>query len=297
MPAPQRGWTTQPGELLIEPCDIFNQATILDDAMQRSGLDALDFVSSKVVTVAIPELTQHRVADKRCWPDVNPEALANPLFWLPVSAVARYITDDGQVEPDDMWAARIALLLESSGLYDTATGTWVDILAAVGVDIDTEAGKQRVIAWQAGADDSALDSIDLTETLDEIANRDDGLWLAPTAAESADRLIPIAGLHSATSMRQRLATAGQGEVPPKTAVEVILQVAQSAFDHLDGEPGWWAALSEDFTRTHDLSSEPGSVIGRADERLAWIEETYLPLEEAVMSEGEALLDSDQALEW
>lgn len=293
-----RGWTNRPGELLIEPCDVLRQADVLDAAVEASGLSSADFVTSKVVTAAIPEYTFERLQAERAWPDVEPEALANPLFWLSELVAARYVADDGEVEPDDLYAARVALSMEASGMFDTDTGEWLDVLAAVGVDVGTVEGRDRVARWQAGAPDDALDAIDLTEALAEVLERDEGTWLLPTAAGAAEQLIPVAGLYSAQVLRERLGTASGGEVEPAVVVGVLLSVARSAFDHLNGEPEWWAALEAEFTASPDVSTGPGSVIGRALERLAWIEETHLPLESAIIQAAADVPDVQPAsLSW
>lgn len=107
--------------------------------------------------VAVPE-------GARQFPEVKPEALWHPLFWLPPRLARRYNMPDGKggyaPETDQLWGLRIALEMVASGLY-TPEGGWVDLMAQVGLDTTNDVDLARLEEWQAGAPDELLDSIDL----------------------------------------------------------------------------------------------------------------------------------------
>ncbi|GAA3599243.1 hypothetical protein GCM10022198_24420 [Klugiella xanthotipulae] len=66
------------------------------------------------------------------------------------------------VESDEDWAIRVTLCLQASGLYDSETGGWVDVLAREGLNIEDPVIQQRVKAWTDSAVDHTLDAIDFT---------------------------------------------------------------------------------------------------------------------------------------
>lgn len=106
----------------------------------------------------------------RVWQQVNPTSLWHPLMWLPGRLAGRYQiqSPDGTTIPedDDTWAVRLCLELAASGLYDTESGTWLDVLARRGLDINDPEALERVRRWQSGDDDAVLDTIDLSDDVD-----------------------------------------------------------------------------------------------------------------------------------
>jgi hypothetical protein len=72
--------------------------------------------------------------------------------------------------------------MTASGLYDQTTGTWLDVLATVDIDVDQPRGQARVAAWLAGRPDSTLDGIDLTHLT---SSQDDPHWSSWAAVDLA----------------------------------------------------------------------------------------------------------------
>jgi len=126
------------------------------------------------------------------WPQVNPASLWHPLMWLPERLAGRYDILDPQdesqssVEDNDTWAVRVALELSASGMYDAETGTWVDVLALYGLDIDDPATLERLALWQGGRPDPILDSIDVADQID----LEDRHWGLESALVVVDDLRP-----------------------------------------------------------------------------------------------------------
>lgn len=104
----------------------------------------------------------------RQFPDVKPEALWHPLFWLPPRLAKRYNMPDGKgnfyPETDALWGLRIALEMVTSGLY-TPEGGWIDMMAQIGLDTTNDVDLARIEEWQSGSPDELLDSIDLEPLL------------------------------------------------------------------------------------------------------------------------------------
>lgn len=106
---------------------------------------------------------------RRRWEGVRPEFMWHPLMWLPehMSGLYQIQKDDGTVKTEDLesWQARLALELTQSGLYDPLTGTWLDILDSVGIDVEDDLDQARIQDWLDGEPDEVLDAIDLTSYL------------------------------------------------------------------------------------------------------------------------------------
>jgi len=173
-----------------------------------TGMSVEDTVVTPLLTVPLPlyvdlgpEPAPGQYDSRRAFPHVHPEALRNPLFWLPPYLAERQRFGDDVVEEQDAWALRVALVLTEAGLYhpgylvedesgtltfdqsDEAAGTWVDVLSLVGLDPADPDDCARIVDWQNGAFDPALDSINLAGETD-VQDRD---W----ALEHSDALLPV----------------------------------------------------------------------------------------------------------
>jgi hypothetical protein len=141
---------------LVERVGIFQDAVGSEVGVNFSVLSSIPF----------PIYSQGQVGNQRRFADVAPAKLWHPLFWLTENLRGLHrliIEDEGEglevLETEDMRAARLIFELNASGLYDSESGEWLDILATVGVDIDTQSGVDRVAAWQKGGADPALDNL------------------------------------------------------------------------------------------------------------------------------------------
>lgn len=183
----RRTLQNDPGEALLIARSALDTATRFSDWLDLSGLPAELVLVDPLISVPVP-LADLRHGSARRWPaDVNPEIMWHPLMWLPERLARRYQVEaeDGtvRVESDTEWVVRLALELSMSPLYDLDSGTWLDVLSVVDLDIDDPAVQDRVSAWLHGTDDDVLDGIDLSPLVDVEASLD---W----ALESAEEILP-----------------------------------------------------------------------------------------------------------
>lgn len=185
----RRAFILDPGESLILSRSNLDTALRYGLWSRFTGLPKEAILSNPIV--ATPLVTYPEGGHPaRVWPQVNPACLWHPLMWLPPRLAGRYqlIGEDGAtvMEDDDTWAVRVCLELSASGMYDVETGTWVDVLAVHGLDIDDPATLDRIRLWQSGAPDPILDRIDLSEDIDI----DDRNWAVETAIALMEDLRP-----------------------------------------------------------------------------------------------------------
>lgn len=161
-----RAYLTEPNESLLLATSPLLSTTRFATFLEDSGLPMNRIVVSKMCAVPIPLYVSEGSTDPRRFPaGTNPSLLWHPLFWLPKSLSNHLSYRDSEnvvhVESDDQWAARVALTLSTSGVYDPENGTWLDMLSVVGLDIDDEMVVDRITEWLEGSDDPDIDLIDL----------------------------------------------------------------------------------------------------------------------------------------
>lgn len=162
------------GEPLLLSRQAMGTAVRLQEFLVESGLSADDVLTSPMSSMPLPIYTDFGILPtgqpRKRWAGTRAEFMWHPLMWLPPRVAGRYsiVDDEGdsELEDDDLWAIRVALELTVSGMYDIASGTWVDILAASGLDIEHPAHLARVRSWLDGEPDEILDAIDLSDYLD-----------------------------------------------------------------------------------------------------------------------------------
>jgi hypothetical protein len=230
---PRRACLTNPGEPLLLARDPIDSVIRFGQFAEQSGIDTTELVALHTVAVPLPIWPEPWPKGTPRWKGTRAELMWHPLMWLPRHLASR--TDlpfNGDRQPhhesDDEWAVRVALEMTVSGLYDQTTGTWLDVLATVGIDIDRPRAQARVAAWLAGRPDAALDRIDLT---DLISDQEDPHWsslaavdLAPVLrryswALGADALIDV--LDSLPAEIDQHAMAGDAAVDVATTVATV----------------------------------------------------------------------------
>lgn len=239
----RRPFLTSPGEPLV----LGQQSPVLAAIRfgkfnELTGLDASDTTSSPLVGIPLPRYRRTPEGPRR-WLTTRPEAMWHPLMWLPsrlAGLVALRTNEEGRVleaEDADSWAVRVCLEMEASGLYNQEDGTWIDCLALVGIDIDTEEGVQRVRDWLHGGPDEALDNLSLTEHLDI----GDESWAFRATSEWMPSLQCAAWAMSAESLLDTVETLIEDEDdeyadddPPAERQAVAANLANLAKVHLDG---------------------------------------------------------------
>lgn len=202
----RRPFLLEPGQSLIDAGDPIKSALSYKSGLEAIGVPHERLMASRISPLVIPERSgrpgpldppRRRIAG------IRPEMMWLPLFWLPprLENRARFCLIDGEaylidpsrsgpnvlsspppgrevhVETDDLWVLRVALELEVSGVYDTGTGTWYDMLANAGIDVDRPDDVKWVANWLAGWPDTRLDLLDIGFELDAmIADPDDPSW-------------------------------------------------------------------------------------------------------------------------
>lgn len=180
MEAVRRRFLTEEGEALLlchSAIDVLNR---YDRWIRDSGIQPGDVASSHIVAVPLPRYSTIEPGHRR-WKGAKPSIMWHPLMWLPPRLANRtsVIAADGTelVEPEYLWQIRVCLELTASGLYDPQSGTWLDILSTIGMDVTDAETRQRIQDWLDGNDDDGLDAIDLSFHLD-LPDIDWGMSLA-----------------------------------------------------------------------------------------------------------------------
>lgn len=159
---PRRRFLLEAGEQLMVTRDVLVAASRLADFVSETGISPELLVADPVTALPLPMHVRGQRFD-----EVQPQALWNPLFWLPEDLALRFRireneTSEPRPETDAEWAIRIAIELGVSGLYDPEEG-WLDVFALYGIDPDDPADLDAIVGWQAGLPDERLDSIDLRQ--------------------------------------------------------------------------------------------------------------------------------------
>jgi len=171
-----------PGEPLMVTASPMEAATRFDMMKQFTGLSSDELLVTPIVTTPLPCYPEQWPEGRRRWTNVEPAAMWHPLLWLPERVAHRYkviVGDENEateadavMESDDTWAVRVCMELSAAGLYNDATGDWLDIMSAVGIDVDNDADVARIEEWLAGEPDEHLDAIDLAPLLDRADDPD-----------------------------------------------------------------------------------------------------------------------------
>ena len=204
------------------------------------GLAEDDFVSSPLCSVPLVRFgPDGRLASGRT---PAPEAMWHPLLWMADPRWRPQRGANGQMEREYAWAIRVALEFAASGLYDEASGTWLDVAALAGVDVDTGVGRERMAAWLGGAEDRDLDRVDLSAYVANLADPD---WALRAARETSDDLVICSFALGADSLLGDLLAmgfSGRSHGVDDDAVTVLRSVAdvgRAWFGAWGGEAAFW----------------------------------------------------------
>lgn len=202
----RRPYLLEPGEplLLLRPdpdtdsepglAALVKQAERLEQWLTATGMDDADVYSSPLVSTPLPIYAGRIPRAAKRWPGLSPALMWHPLMWLPERLAEPYLLveagengrDTERLESPDEWAVRVALEMTASGMYDPATGGWVDVLALYDIDATSAGHSDRIVDWFAGAPDEQLDGVDLEVFL---ASPEDPDWSVRLAASLFDDLV------------------------------------------------------------------------------------------------------------
>ena len=173
---------TEPGEPLEVASSTLRSAARYRTWAADTGIGAEWVTPQPLCCVPLPVYPAGWPAGRRRWPGLRPAMMWHPLLWLPERLATRYtLLDDAggrSAEPDDVWALRVCLEVQASGLYDADTGSWLDVLSLAGLDGDDPDTATRVAAWLNGRPDPVLDGLDLTEHVDRPSDPDWAVFAA-----------------------------------------------------------------------------------------------------------------------
>jgi len=173
---------TEPGEPLEVASSTLRSAARYRTWAADTGIGAEWLTPQPLCCVPLPVYPAGWPAGRRRWPGLRPAMMWHPLLWLPERLATRYtLLDDAggrSAEPDDVWALRVCLEVQASGLYDADTGSWLDVLSLAGLDGDDPDTMTRVGGWLDGRPDRVLDGLDLTEHVDRPGDPDWAVFAA-----------------------------------------------------------------------------------------------------------------------
>lgn len=212
----RKAFLLEPGERLVLSHSAVTVAHRFTEFLDASGLDAEAVLFNPLCGIPIPLYARGAGGKLTRFADARASFLYHPVMWLPERTALRYQIRDAaeesgsRIETDDEWAIRVAMELTGSGLYDPVSGTWVDVLALHGVDIDNPVDEARVEAWQRGAADPILDSIDLGELIGDGA---EDRWSLHASQSTAPVLIPAQWSIMASSLIDTIFEEGPALAP------------------------------------------------------------------------------------
>ena len=280
--------------------------------VEATGVPASSLVTSRLCALAVP------TGQIRDWPGVRPDAAWLPLLWLPPHLAERKsyaVGDDGlahavtsagsgaievRKESEEEWAVRVALELTASGFYDAETGTFVDVMDFIGIDVDTTEGQERLRAWLAGGRDDDLDlfatGLELEGHLKSTTEPD---WALNEVIVSREHLVHCAYaagteslVETLSELKEALATDRAGLDDAKALVVTVCIAAATWMEDLpledtggntEPEDEWWLERAADVEAfTGDLAGFVEDHLDPAVERLTEIHNTTQPLADAYL---------------
>lgn len=268
----RRHFIPDAGEQLLLTEDATVAAERLISFMDATGIPPEVLVADPIVTTPIPVGS---LADWRAQAD--PEMLWHPLFWLPERISTRYRiqvpSGDSYLESDAEWALRIALEVQSAGIYDPTDG-WLDVLALVGLDTQDPVDLARVEAWADGADDPDIDrAAALVAEFYDVPGRDPN-WALEQSQSFVESLLPAQFALTAASMLGLL------DQEPDS----VGDIAELASDMLADEPSDGPDVLHAVAESVENGTAPTNIIDTVRLVLVTIVNTYAEALDAYTSQ-------------
>jgi hypothetical protein len=283
----RRACLTNPGEPLLLARDPIESVIRFGQFAEQSGIDTTELVASHTVAVPLPIWPKSWPTGTRRWKGTRAEMMWHPLMWLPRHLASRSeLSPNGHRQPhhesDDEWSVRVALEMTASGLYDQATGTWLDVLATVDIDVDRPRARARVAAWLAGRPDAALDRIDLTNLM---TLQEDPHWSSWSAIDLAPILRRYAWALGSDALIDVLDSLpieiDQHGMDCQAAVGVATTVATVGSTWIEGVPNSDGAetlrsAARDLANTPSIEALIEGPVGRMTTALIEVRERFWP---------------------
>lgn len=301
----RRTFLNEPDEKLILTSDPLAFVTRFDEFIDASGLPPERVLATPLISTPLPVASASENGTVAHWEEARASFMWHPLMWLPPHLALRYryrviddaeggTDDDTETEPDDIWVIRVALELAYSGLYNPDDGTWLDILAFNGLDIENPVDLARVEAWLDGTPDETLDRIDLTNI---VVNDDNPEWALQSAKDLSDTLVPAQwALTAATIIDTVESVRKNGEGGGDSGMlNVFTQVAAQALRAVPADPetgidsiDMIGVLREE---SREQEANPSALLDSFIELLQAVVNDYHPYLEAVMGEPQLQVEA------
>lgn len=283
----RRQLLTRPGDNLLLSRSAVEVYVRHTEWTEATGLENSRATFNPLCSVPLP-LYVAPEAGVRQFPNVKPELMWHPLFWLPNRVAARYNIPSGtegalEPESDAVRSIRIALELENSGLYSRDEG-WLDILSTVGIDVENDADLGRIEEWQQGAPDELLDSIDLDLYL---KLEKDPYWALTAAIALEEPLTQALWAVLSDSLVEFITeivapAEGKTQAQLRDGLRLAAVLAGVQLDHVPTDAGeetpekFWARIEEQ-ARNGSFASASEFLTGPVQEASEWLRltrETY-----------------------
>lgn len=286
--AVRRRFLTEPGEPLL----LCQSATALiqrfGELADQSGIGDDKIISNALSAVPLPD---YGVLgnDPRTWAGLAPGFMWHPFVWLPKSLTRRRVvqTDDGRelTEVNEVWTLRMIVELAASSLYDVETGTWLDVLSVIGLDIEDEDVQERLAAWLDGAEDEELEAIDLNLLLEDDTDEPD--WSFDLAVDLTMPTLYASWAVMANELSTMLDLVPEAE-DDEDILSILGTVAFTGTDTLAAVPdaegktshSYWATIRE-AVNAADVDALLSSETPQLSEYLAEVRDAYWPHYEAL----------------
>ena len=293
-------YMTDPGEPLEVASSVLRSAVRHRVWATDTGIDPVWMRPNPLCCVPLPTYPENWPPGLRRWPRVRGAMMWHPLLWLPDRLATRYLLEDDGVctpEPDDVWSLRVCLELQAAGLYDTDTGTWVDVLSLAGLNGNDPDTAGRVERWLAGTPDPALDRLDLTEHVDRPGDLD---WALHAAIDELPAMRVISWVLTAQDLLDACealtATRDEGLERARRSASTIAMLAETNLATVPGEAGdhgsspgngsvdgaeseshWWQGIRRQLRQsTGDANALIDRVVSDMRDRLGIIIDSYAP---------------------
>lgn len=228
-----RSYLLEQGEGLLFTSDPWQWAARVPLFQEDTGLNAKQLYTTPLFAHPIPI----RAPGETSWRALPTNMLWHPLLWLPehLARPAQFPDGkDGAIIDEDPaeWGVRVMLEIANAGLYDPNTGEWVDVLARAGVDLNGQAGVDRVTAWVRGEADELLDSFTIADQLDHAQPAG---WAREAARAEAWAMREAQWSRTANALLLFI-EANPDEQPPTTLAKIVAETAAACFTDIAVDP-------------------------------------------------------------
>lgn len=323
-PAWRRPFLLEAGEALLVTNDPVRCLINHVSAAKAVGISQAEFIASRMSPMPMPvNAGRHDgVNQRRRLVGVDPRMMWLPVLWLPQRLTERcrfhvidgdvvvidpngYFGDDTRAvatpidgvpvrtETSDAWVIRVSLELEASGAFDMESGTWLDVLDTINVNVDDVDDVARVQRWLDGAPDVDLDWLENNYLDDgwQVPRGEEPAWALRSALAIYPDLLDATWALGTNSMLNIVEDVAHGvsdggiadAKEAKFIANMVCMLSGSLLRwYTDSEAQWWQQMSrtvEAFRGTSDdLVSGP---LREIDGRLSRVREACWPKMEAV----------------